>query len=146
MELEKGKNQKQFKSRKSIQLSSSLLKAFTQPTKTEKTSSKKINKSNRSISYCTRIRKKVLDKMDKKKSEKNMIPQRAALQIANICNNIGDQYKKKSGDIKNMEMESNINQIYPHSPYRSSSSSQNHYLNINAKSYMSPKLYNKIYK
>ena len=43
-----------------------------------------------------------------------------------------------------MEMESNINQIYPHSPYRSSSSSQNHYLNINAKSYMSPKLYNKI--
>ena len=43
-----------------------------------------------------------------------------------------------------MEMESNINQIYPHSPYRSSSSSQNHYLNINAKSYMSPKLYKKI--
>ena len=43
-----------------------------------------------------------------------------------------------------MEMELNLNQIYPHSPYRSSSSSQNHYLNINAKSYMSPKLYNKI--
>ena len=43
-----------------------------------------------------------------------------------------------------MEMESNVNQIYPHSLYRSSSSSQNYYLNINAKSYMSPKLYNKI--
>ena len=40
--------------------------------------------------------------MDKKNSEKNMIPKRAALQIANICNSIGDQNKKKSGDIKNI--------------------------------------------
>ena len=49
MELEKVKNQKQFKSRKSIQLTSSLLKAFTQPTKTEKTSSKKSIKRRKSI-------------------------------------------------------------------------------------------------
>ena len=62
----------------------------------------RINQSNRSISYCTKIREKVLKKMEKKNSEKNIISKRAALRIANICNTIGDQYKKKSGDIKNI--------------------------------------------
>ena len=43
-----------------------------------------------------------------------------------------------------MEMDSFQNQIYPSSPYRSNSTSANHYLNINAKSYMSPKIYTKL--
>ena len=42
MEIEKKNNKKQLKRRQSIQLSSNLLRAFTQPNKTEKTSSKKL--------------------------------------------------------------------------------------------------------
>ena len=42
MEKEKKNNKKQLKRRQSIQLSSNLLRAFTQPNKTEKTSSKKL--------------------------------------------------------------------------------------------------------
>ena len=95
-------NSYQFEVKKTNMLETDTVNLEEKKDKIKKEFEEKINKSNRSISYCTRIRKKVLDKMDKKKSEKNMIPKRAALQIANICNSIGDQYKKKSGDIKNI--------------------------------------------
>ena len=71
--------------------------------KLKREKSEKINQTNRSISYCQKIRKKVLKKMEKKNSERIVIPKRAAIQIAKLCNNITEQYNKKSGDIKNLD-------------------------------------------
>ena len=95
-------NSYQFEVKKTNMLETDLVNLEEKKDKIKKDLEEKINKSNRSVSYCSKIRKKVLDKMDKKNSEKNMIPKRAALQIANICNSIGDQNKKKSGEIKNI--------------------------------------------
>lgn len=70
--------------------------------KIKKENEEKMNERNRSISYCSDLRKKVLEKMDKKNSEKNLVPQRTALHVSNICNNIIDQNRKKYENIKNI--------------------------------------------
>jgi len=66
----------------------------------EKTKLRNLN--NRSISYCVKIRKRVLDKMKAKKAENPVITSRATNHIASICNNIEDKYKRKIGDIKDI--------------------------------------------
>ena len=58
-------------------------------------------KRNKNTSYDAIIRNQVLKDMKAKKSAKN-ISIRASNHISNICNTIGDQYKKQSGDIKNI--------------------------------------------
>ena len=60
------------------------------------------NLNNRSVSYCVKIRKRVLEKMKEKKAQNPVITSRASNHIANICNNIGDKYKNKIGDIKDI--------------------------------------------
>ena len=55
---------------------------------------------NRSKTISKRIRKEVLTKMKKKKSEQNILPTRASKYIEEICNTIEAQEKKNSGDIK----------------------------------------------
>ena len=57
---------------------------------------------NRSKTISKRIRKDVLAKMKKKKSEENILPTRASKYIEEICNTIDAQEKKNSGDIKNI--------------------------------------------
>ena len=58
------------------------------------------NANNRSISYCTKIRKNVLKHMEKKNSEQKMLSPRGRVHISEICKNIGDQNIKTSGNIK----------------------------------------------
>ena len=55
---------------------------------------------NRSKTISKRIRKEVLAKMKKKKSEQNILPTKASKYIEEICNTIEAQEKKNSGDIK----------------------------------------------
>lgn len=57
---------------------------------------------NRSKTISKRIRKEVLAKMKKKKSEQNILPSRASKYIEEICNTIEAQEKKNSGDIKHI--------------------------------------------
>ena len=59
-----------------------------------------MEKNNRSISYCSEIRRKVLDKMKIKNSEKNLITGRTSRRVQEICNTIGEQQKRTSSDIK----------------------------------------------
>lgn len=63
----------------------------------------KMNGNSRSISYCTRLRKNVIDKMSKINSEKKIISNRAQLYLNNLCNKLEDQYIKSSGNMKNMD-------------------------------------------
>jgi hypothetical protein len=60
------------------------------------------NNINRSKTISKRIRKEVLTKMKKKKSEQNLLPSRASKYIEEICNTMEAQEKKNSGDIKNI--------------------------------------------
>lgn len=102
-ELNVIKNAYEFEVKKTNMLDSNLEHLEEKKEKIKREREEKANlvtQSNRSISYCTRIRKKVLEKMEKKNSDKNLITKRVALQIANICDNIGDHNKKKSVDIK----------------------------------------------
>lgn len=62
----------------------------------------KMNENSRSISYCSRIRKKIIDKMSKINSEKNMISNRAQLHVMNLCNKLENQYILSSANIKNI--------------------------------------------
>ena len=59
-------------------------------------------KRNKNVSYDAIIRNQVLKEMKVKKSAKNLVSTRASNHISNICNTLGDQYKKQSGDIKNI--------------------------------------------
>ena len=61
----------------------------------------KLNMNNRSNTYGNKIRSKVLERMEKKNSEKSIIPSRAALHVANLCKSIGNNNLKNSRDIKN---------------------------------------------
>ena len=61
------------------------------------------NANNRSMSYCTNLRKKVLKNMDKKNSEQKMMSPCARKHISNICNIIEEQNKKNSEFIKNID-------------------------------------------
>jgi len=63
----------------------------------------KMNGNSRSISYCTRLRKNVIDKMSKINSERKIISNRAQLYLNNLCNKLEDQYIKSSGNMKNMD-------------------------------------------
>lgn len=63
----------------------------------------KMNGNSRSISYCTSIRKNVIDKMSKINSERKIISNRAQLYVNNLCNNLEEQYIKSSGNMKNMD-------------------------------------------
>lgn len=63
----------------------------------------KMNGNSRSISYCTRLRKNVIDKMSKINSERKIISNRAQLYVNNLCNNLEEQYIKSSGNMKNMD-------------------------------------------
>ena len=62
----------------------------------------KMNDKNRSLSYCSRVRKRVLNKMVKINSEKIMISNRAKKHINNICNQLKEQYIKSSGNLENI--------------------------------------------
>jgi chromosome segregation ATPase len=95
-------NAYEFEKKKLIMMDSDVDKLKEKKEKIKRENDEKNNQSNRSISYGTQLKEKVLLKMKKKNSERIIIPRRAALQIANICNNIGDEYKKKAGDIKNI--------------------------------------------
>lgn len=61
----------------------------------------KMNENNRSISYCTRERKRVLDKMAKINSERIMISNSVKKHINNICNQLEEEYIKSSGNLEN---------------------------------------------
>lgn len=63
----------------------------------------KMNGNSRSISYCTSIRKNVIDKMSKINSERKIISNRAQLYVNKLCNNLEEQYIKSSGNMKNMD-------------------------------------------
>ena len=63
----------------------------------------KMNGNSRSISYCTRLRKNVIDKMSKINSERKIISNRAQLYVNNLCNNLEEQYIQSSGNMKNMD-------------------------------------------
>jgi hypothetical protein len=63
----------------------------------------KMNGNCRSISYCTNLRKNVIDKMSKINSERNVISDRAKLHINNLCNKLEEQYIKSSGNLINMD-------------------------------------------
>jgi len=72
---------------------------------------KKMNENSRSISYCTRLRKRVIDKMSKINSERKIISNRAQFHIKNLCNNLEEEYIKSSGNLKNID-----NSNYRNSP------------------------------
>jgi hypothetical protein len=57
--------------------------------------------SNRSLSYCDDVRRKVLEVMKQKKSENYLVSTRANTYINDICNNLNIQQQQKSGKIKN---------------------------------------------
>ena len=71
----------------------------------------KMNGNCRSISYCTRLRKRVIDKMAKINSERIIITDRAKIHVNNICNKLEEQYIKSSGNLKNID-----NNNYQNSP------------------------------
>ena len=60
------------------------------------------NTNNRSISYCSNLRKKVLKHMEKKNSEYKVMSPTARMHVSNICNSIEEQNKKNSELIKNI--------------------------------------------
>lgn len=95
-------NAYEFEIKKMNMIDSDVDKLKEKKEKIKRENDEKKNQSNRSISYGTHLKQKVLLKMKKKNSERNIIPKRAVIQIANICNNIGDEYKKKAGDLKNI--------------------------------------------
>ena len=55
-------------------------------------------KRNKNVSYDSIIRNQVLKEMKVKKSAQNLVSARASNHISNICNTIGDQYKKQTGN------------------------------------------------
>jgi chromosome segregation ATPase len=61
------------------------------------------NANNRSISYCSNLRKKVLKHMEKKNSEYKVMSPTARMHVSNICNSIEEQNKKNSELIKNID-------------------------------------------
>ena len=95
-------NSFQFEVKKTNMIESNKVNLEEKKEKIKKDNEEKINANNRSLSYGTNIRKKVLQKMKKKNSEKNLVPNLMILHITDICNNIEAQNKRKSGDIKNI--------------------------------------------
>ena len=95
-------NSYQFEVKKTNMIESNKLNLEEKKEKIRKENEEKTNSSNRSLSYCSNIRAKLLQKMKKKNSEKNLVSNCAALHIADICINIEEQNKRKSGIFKNI--------------------------------------------
>ena len=97
-------NSYQFEEKKKNMLESNLADIEEKKEKIKqenKENKEKLNMNNRSNTYGNKIRSKVLERMEKKNSEKSIIPSRAALHVANLCKSIGDNNLKNSRDIKN---------------------------------------------
>ena len=95
-------NSYQFEEKKKNMLESNFADLEEKKEKIKKENEEKLNMSNRSNTYSNKIRNKVLERMEKKNSEKNIIPSRASLHIAKLCKNIGNNYMKNSRDLKNI--------------------------------------------
>ena len=97
-------NSYQFEEKKKNMLESNLANMEEKKEKIKKENEEnkeKLNMSNRSNTYGNKLRNKVLERMEKKNSEKSIIPSRAALHVANLCKSIGNNNLKNSRDIKN---------------------------------------------
>ena len=95
-------NSYEFEVKKTNMLETSLLELDKKKEKIKQEIQEKeeFNANNRSISYCTKIRKDVLMQMEKKNSEKMMINPSARLHVSEICNSIEEQNVRNSGNIK----------------------------------------------
>ena len=95
-------NSYQFEVKKTNMLESDKLNLEEKKEKIKKEiEEKKEKKKNRSPTYDEIIRNKVLTEQKAKNAEKIVMTSRASNYISNICNSIGDDYKKKLGDLKN---------------------------------------------
>ena len=97
-------NSYEFEKKKTNMLETNLvnLEEKKEKIKKEIKDKEEFNANNRSVSYCTKIRKNVLKQMEKKNSEQKMLSTRGRAHILEICNNIEGQYAKNIGDIKNI--------------------------------------------
>lgn len=95
-------NSYQFEEKKKNMLESNLAEFEEKKEKIKKENEEKLNTSSRSNTYGNKIRSKVLERMEKKNSEKNIIPSRAALHVENLCKSIGNNNMKNSRDMKNI--------------------------------------------
>ena len=94
-------NEYQFELKKSNMFDSNIFEFEEKKENAKRIKEEKVEIVNRSISYCAEIRKNIFEKMNKKKSDSILVSDRAALHISNLCESIGEQYKIKSGDLKN---------------------------------------------
>ena len=95
-------NSYQFEEKKKNMLESNLAEFEEKKEKIKKENEEKLNTSSRSNTYGNKIRSKVLERMEKKNSEKSIIPSRAALHVENLCKSIGNNNLKNSRDMKNI--------------------------------------------
>ena len=95
-------NSYEFERKKTNMLETSLLELDKKKEKIKQEIQEKeeFNANNRSISYCTKIRKDVLREMEKKNSEKLMLNSLARNHVSEICNSIEEQNARNSGNIK----------------------------------------------
>ena len=96
------KNSYEFEQKKTNMLETNLiyLGKKKEKIKQEIKEKEEFNANNRSISYCTNLRKDVLKQMEKKNSENKRVNSNARLHIYEICNSIEEQNVKNSGNIK----------------------------------------------
>ena len=95
-------NSYQFEEKKKNMLESNLAEFEEKKEKIKKENEEKFNTSSRSNTYGNKIRSKVLERMEKKNSEKSIIPSRAVLHVENLCKSIGNNNLKNSRDMKNI--------------------------------------------
>ena len=96
------KNSYEFEQKKTNMLETNLIDLGKKKEKIKQEIKEKeeFNANNRSISYCTNLRKDVLKQMEKKNSENKRVNSNARLHIYEICNSIEEQNVKNSGNIK----------------------------------------------
>ena len=96
------KNSYEFEQKKTNMLETNLiyLGKKKEKIKQEIKEKEEFNANNRSISYCTNLRKDVLKQTEKKNSENKRVNSNARLHIYEICNSIEEQNVKNSGNIK----------------------------------------------
>ena len=97
-------NAYEFEKKKVNMLETSMVNLETKKEKIKKEIQDKeeFNANNRSISYCSNLRKKVLKNMEKKNSEQKMMSPIARQHVSKICNIIEEQNKRSSEQIKNI--------------------------------------------
>lgn len=93
-------NNYHFELKKTNMMKSELVTLEEKKGKIKKEVEQRINENKRDQSYGSEIRKKVLDKMKKKNSEKNLIHGRTSRRVEEICNTIEEHHKRTSADIK----------------------------------------------